>query len=142
MQFELNEKTFKINDIPTETQFHLLRKLAPVIEPLMKAAKKEGSDEMEIVSGLADIISEMEDSRADFCLYTLLDAISIKEDKGIAWSRIVAPCKTRLAYSNINVLEMMTLAYRSFIHNFKDCFQSLPSNLTGILQQTESKTTT
>lgn len=103
-----------------------------MLEPILESTKKENASEVDIITGFASVIASLSDDIADYCLYGLLDVVSIKESGGVAWSKICASNGKQLIYSNINILEMMQLAYKSFMHNFKDCFAFLTSDLAEI----------
>ena len=102
VEFELKGVSYRVDQLNARTQFHLTRKLAPVIPALIPlfAAAKNGGFEKAFADGdvaelskaaepLADALANMPDEHADYVLNVCMSAISRRLDQG-GWTRIWA----------------------------------------------------
>ena len=122
MEFELSGVTYKSDKINAVEQFHIARRLAPVLAELSK-------DKENTLNNLANAISKLSNEDADFVLFGLLKCISMKESNGLGWSKISNG--NMLMRDSITLPIMMQMAYKALMLNFGDFFSALPSKLPG-----------
>lgn len=132
MEFELEGHTYRANKIDARSQFHIVRRLAPVIGELVPALKG-GKGELDALPPLANAISKLSDADADYCLFGLLKALSRKQPQGTGWGPVTTG--EQLMYDDITMPQMLQLAWRAFSHNMSGFFAALPSDLQKAAQR-------
>lgn len=136
MEFELEGHTYRANKIDARSQFHIVRRLAPVIGELAPAMQK-GKGGLDALPPLANAIAKLSDNDADYCLFGLLKAISRKQPQGTGW----APVSTGelLMYDDITMPTMLQLAWKALSHNMQGFFAALPSDLKEAAQKASAQ---
>lgn len=130
MDVELNGVEYRLEKIDARRQFHVMRRLSPMLAELSEAVSGgKGSDE--ILSPLANALSKMTDADADYCLITLLTGARRKQ--GTTWSKVVVD--DQLMFADISMADMLQLAFKAFQLNFDSFFQSLPQISTVTTSQ-------
>lgn len=133
MEFELEGRTYRANKIDARSQFHIVRRLAPVlgeIAPAIQGGKKEGLDAL---PALASAIAKLSDADADYCIFGLLKAIVRKQDQGLGWTPVST--ENLLMYDDISMPIMLQLAFKAFSHNMSGFFAALPSDFKEVAQK-------
>ncbi len=128
-EFSVGNKSFKLRKVDAFKQFHIVRRLAPVLKDLIPIATKmkKGDDESESVKALAPIldgISKLSDKDADFVLINLLCAVEMKQESG-AWARVATP-ESGMMFDNLDLPLMLNIAGRAFMYNIEGFFSALP----------------
>jgi hypothetical protein len=136
MEFELDSHTYRANKIDARSQFHIVRRLAPVIGELIPALQggKGGTDAL---PPLANAIAKLSDADADYCLFGLLKAISRKQPQGTGWGPVTTG--EQLMYDDITMPQMLQLAWKAFAHNMSGFFAALPSDLQEVAQRAKGQ---
>ena len=127
---------FKIGKINAFKQFHIARRLAPILADMlpgmkkMQAIKDDNLTEDQRLDQIAEIagpimngLSKLSDSDADFVLMGLLAAAELKQPTG-NWARIVVD--GRLMFDNLDLPTMLQVAGRVFMENIAGFFGALP----------------
>lgn len=121
MEFELNGEEYKLSKIDTISQFHLVRKLAPIFGEL---AALNGEQKDDAIAKLTGAVAKLSNEDAEYCLYGLLKAVSKKQKSGMGYAAIVS--NNVLMYQDIDLQTMMQLAFKSLQHSLANFFQNAP----------------
>lgn len=136
--FELNGTRYKTNKISPMKQFHIVRRIGPILSDLMpamgdiaKSLKATGTQPEKIdfdqiakfVSPIMSGLSKLDDADSELVLYGLLSGVE-RNQMG-AWS-YVSDGKT-LMFQDLDLPAMLQLAGRSFMFNLSGFFSALPS---------------
>lgn len=138
MEFEIEGRTYRANKIDARSQFHIVRRLAPVlgeIAPAIQAGGKQGG--MEALPALTAAIAKLSDTDADYCIFGLLKAVSRKQDQGLGWGPVCA--ETSIMYDDITMPIMLQLAWKAFSFNMSGFFAALPSDLKEAAQKVSAQ---
>ncbi|MGA3827393.1 phage tail assembly chaperone [Pseudomonas chlororaphis] len=131
--FELGADTYRIGKLNAFQQFHLSRKVAPMIPTLIpvflklqasaKAAPAEGASNSalaplsgdlgalaEMLQPFADGIADMPDETAEFILSTCLGVVQRKQ--GAAWFPVWSSSQNTCMFDDLDLGVMMKLAVR------------------------------
>lgn len=143
MEFELSGNTYQINKLSAMEQFHVSRRIAPIIPTLIpifvKLAKGEGlSGDLAglgvALEAFADGISKMSDEQSEFVLSTCLSAV--RRQTGDSWSPVWNKQRNVCMFSDIDLSVMINLAIRvikdslqPFIRGLLTSQQSSPDSL-------------
>lgn len=135
--FEINGRKFKLNKIDAFKQFHIVRRMAPLLGdllPAMKDAKavSESASESEKLDQLAKIaapfmsgISKLTDQDADKVLYGLLSSVEIMQSAG-NWARVSTD--SMLMMQDLELPVLLQIAGRALMFNLSGFFAALPQN--------------
>jgi hypothetical protein len=136
MEFELEGQTYRVNKIDARSQFHIVRRLAPVIGELAPALQG-GKGGLDALPPLANAIAKLSDADADYCLFGLLKALSRKQPQGTGWGPVTTG--ELLMYDDITMPTMLQLAWRAMSHNMQGFFAALPSDLQEVAQRAKGQ---
>lgn len=145
--FEIGGRKFKCLKINAFKQFHVVRRIGPILGDLLPAMKKiagksksvKGLDE--VVSGLTEEqkleqlsefatpimngLSKLNDEDAEYVLFALLSGIEMQGPGG-AWLRVVQGEPPMLMVQDMELPVMMQLAGKAFGFNLASFFTVLP----------------
>lgn len=136
MEFETEGRTYRVNKIDARSQFHIVRRLAPVLGQVAPAVHG-GKGGMDALPALADAIAKLSDEDADYVLFGLLKVISRKQDQGLGWGPVATG--TMLMYEDITMPVMLKLAWQALSHNMSGFFAALPSDLKEAAQKASAQ---
>jgi hypothetical protein len=132
-ELTINGLDYKFDKIPALAQFHIVRRLAPIIGELLGAIDpkkfKEGSglDQSEMVKALVPIttaLAKLTDEDANYILFGLLKAVTRKQAGG-GWAKVVTG--EVLMFDDIDMKVMIQLAVKVFMVNLGGFINALPS---------------
>jgi hypothetical protein len=133
MEFEIKGQTYKATKMDARAQFHIVRRLAPVLGELAPAAASGKVQGLDALPPLANAIAKLTDADADYCLFGLLAVISRKQPQGMGWSPV---CTTNLMmYDDIDMVVMLQLAWKALEFNMSGFFAALPLDLKEATQK-------
>ena len=124
MEVEVDGHTYKIGTIDARSQFHIARRLAPIMGRIAPLANLGGEA---VLPALASAVGELSDDDADYVLFGALKHVSRKQEKGLGWGPVATG--NTLMYSDINMLTMLKLAWEALSFNMSGFFSALPSVL-------------
>jgi len=134
--FEVSGKKYSADKLDAMKQFHIVRKLGPIIAGLLPAgvAMKDMSAFLEketasVLPGIAEALARLKDEDADFILYGLLSVVKQEQPNGLGWAPVSSG--NQMMYQNISMPDMLKIAFQSGQHNFRDFFSALPQPSTG-----------
>ena len=135
--FKIGDRNFKVSKINAMKQYHIVRRIAPILSemiPAMKQIAKQnttGLSEDEKLEQAAQIampimngISKLSDKDSEFVLYSLLATVEMQQPEG-NWARIVNG--EILMFDNLELPVLLQAAGRSFMYNMTGFF--------GVLQR-------
>jgi hypothetical protein len=124
-EIELNGHKYRIGKLPAKAQFHIARRLLPLLSSLSDLT----GGEAKALEAIGRAIGALSDAEADYVLFGLLRAVSRRIEGG-GWSAVVAG-EASLAYDDINMMTMLKLAGEVFRENLGDFLGGLPPALAG-----------
>ena len=140
--FTFQGKNFKLNKIDAFKQFHIVRRIAPILSDLIpalgaaaKTMKTEGLSESEkfeefgkIATPIMSGLSKLSDDDSNKVLFGLLSAVEIQQDGG-NWAKVVSD--NQLMFSNLDLPCLLNAAGKSFMFNMTGFFNILPQASPG-----------
>ncbi len=133
-EFELNGNQYRVGHINALTQFHVARRLAVILSE-MAAAFQSGKNEDASLSAMANAISKLSDEDANYCLFSLLKAITRAQKNGMGWGPVCSA--NSLMYDDITMPVMLQLAWKSLQFNMSDFFLEMNLKLQGTQETTQ-----
>lgn len=136
--FTIGGRSFKLSKINAMKQFHVVRRIAPILGDMLPALKDVArvhknaenmsqDDQFEqmatIISPIMTGLARLSDADANFVLYSLLAAVEMKQDSG-NWAKISNG--DMLLFDNLDLPTMLQAAGRAFAFNMIGFFAVLP----------------
>lgn len=139
MDFSFGGRDFKVFKVDAMKQYHLVRRLGPILVgvlPAMKGglptteaavAKLSEDAKLDLMAKFATPIisglSSLSDIDAEFVLRGLLSAVEMKQPAG-NWARVAS--QEMIMMGDLELPVLMHLAGRAFMHNLSGFFSVLP----------------
>jgi hypothetical protein len=137
--FTINGMNFKLNKIDVFKQFHIARRLSPIMGEIMAIAPKvkslkEDMDEKEKFDAIAQLakpimdgFSKLSDADANLVLLGLCSAVEIQQTNN--WARISNG--EVLQFNMLELPVLLQVAARSFMYNVSGFFSIAPQTSHG-----------
>lgn len=129
MEFELGGQSYRADRIDAITQFHIVRRLAPIMGKVAPLIKSGDGDSMGVLEPLADAIRSLSDEDSNYVIFGLLKSVKKKDVNGFGWSPVSDG--SVLMDSYMSMPTMLQLAFHAFKANFSDFLAGLPSGLSS-----------
>lgn len=135
--FEIGGRKFKLCKIDAFKQFHIVRRIGPLLSDLLPAMKgmqnqkniedlPEG-DKLDLIAKFAGPImnglSKLPDADADLVLFGLLSAVEVQQAAG-NWAKVST--SSMLMIQDLELSVLLQLAGRAFMFNLAGFFGALP----------------
>lgn len=138
--FEIGGKQFKLGKIDAFKQFHIVRRVGPILSDLIPAMKDAGkfstpeavaqmtdADKADMFGRLAAPVmtglAKLSDADADIVLKGLLAAVEVKQSTG-NWARVAQGDMVMI--QDLELPVMLNIAGRAFMYNLSGFFAALP----------------
>ncbi len=139
-EFSFGGREFKLCKIDAFKQFHIVRRIGPILSdllPSLKDAKKLSSEkeieklsEDEKLDSIAKIagpimqgLSKLSDADSELVMFGLLSSVEVKQVTG-NWAKVASG--SMLMIQDLELPAMMQLAGRAFMYNLSGFFSELP----------------
>lgn len=132
IEFEINGLNYRAEKLDAFKQFHLSRKIAPVIPPLIPIFMKlsqEGSLSQDL-SAIADVLepfatalSEMNDQAAEYVIGTALSVV--KRQNGSLWTPVWNSSINACAFDDMDMGVMLKIVFKVVQDNLGPFIQGL-----------------
>ncbi len=132
MEFDLMGITYRCGKIDARKQFHIVRRLAPVLSELAPAVGKPSAG-ADVLTPLANALAKLSDADSDYVVFGLLDCVRRKQPDGLGWAQVNTGIT--LMFEDITLPVMLQLAAKAFMYNLSGFFAALPSDLQGAIQK-------
>lgn len=147
MQKTVNSIDYQFGKISALAQFHIVRRLAPMIGeiiPAVTAISKKGNldpkdlanseESLKLLEPVISSISKLSDSDANYVIFELLKPVSRKVTNAGGWAKVVNG--EHFMYDDIDMPTMLRLCGFSLMHNLGGFISALPAGLKeGALQE-------
>jgi hypothetical protein len=121
MEFDIAGNTYRAGKMDTFKQFHVSRRLAPVLGGLAAVAGGDVKDFTAFLQPIADAIARMSDADCDFILQSCLGVV--QRQQGNAWSPVFAGAGKALMFDDIDLGVMLQIAVQVIQDNLGGFFQ-------------------
>jgi hypothetical protein len=134
--FEFGGRKFKLNKIDAFKQFHIVRRIGPIISDLVGAvAGHKVKDfntltedaKLDMIAKIATPVmmglSKLSDTDADLVLLGLLQSVEIQSSSG-NWARVAN--NSMLMFQDLELPALLQIAGRAFMFNLSGFFAALP----------------
>ncbi len=145
-ELDLNGHRYSIGKLSAKQQFHVSRRIAPIVPTLIPvfvrlAAGVRGITEdpggmADVLQPLADGLAAMKDEDADYVLDTCMQAVQRKQEHG--WTAIWSASQRVPMFQDIDLSVMLPLAVRVIVASLGPFIQGLLTSQTGSPEATQA----
>lgn len=138
--FSYGGRNFKLNKIDAFKQFHIVRRIGPILSELLPSMKlatsvQNGKDidklsedeKLDLIASFATPVmmglSKLSDADADLVLYGLLQSVEVQQPSG-NWAKVAT--NSVLLMQDVELPSLLQIAGRSFMYNLSGFFAALP----------------
>lgn len=135
--FEIGTRKFKLCKIDAFKQFHIVRRIGPLLSDLLSASKDtqnlksdeslSESDKLDQMAKFAGPVmlglSKLSDTDADLVLFGLLSSVEMQQPTG-NWARVAS--NSMLMIQDLELPQLLQIAGRAFAFNLAGFFGGLP----------------
>jgi len=125
MEFEINGQQYRSGKLNARLQFHVARRLAPVLGGLAEASKNNDGDFAGFLQPIADAIAGMSDADCDYVLDACLGVV--QRQQGSSWVNIFVN-KAQM-FDDIDMGVMLQIASKVITENLGGFFQGSAASL-------------
>lgn len=133
--FEINGKKFRLSKINALDQFHVTRRLAPILGELLPVAhklQKSGlkdadslsDDQMQMFAPIMKGLAQLSDEDANRVLLGLCGAVEMWQNNFNTWAKIAVG--QNFMVQDLDLSTLMQVAGRAFMYNMSGFFASAP----------------
>lgn len=136
--FEIGNRVFRLSKIDTFKQFHIVRRLGPILgelipaaQKLIKATDKKDQTEQEKLEAIGHLItpimnglSKLSDADSDFVLIGLLSSVEVQQMPAKNWARIAI--NGNLMIEDLELPTMLQVAGKAIGYNLASFFAIAP----------------
>lgn len=122
METTIKGKTYRAGRMDARRQFHVVRRLAPLLSGLTDLAALK-SDPMAALGPLAETIATMKDEDADYVLDACLEVTERQQAAG-GWAKVMR--HGSLMFEDLDMADMLRLAGAALVENLGGFFDGLP----------------
>ncbi|WGS52672.1 hypothetical protein LFL96_31295 [Paraburkholderia sp. D15] len=121
---EINGTSYRIGRLDAKKQFHVARRLAPLLAGLGSALQEKTTALVDLVSPIAGALSTMSDVDTDYILDTCL--MVVQRQQGDGWQSVMVR-DGGLLFQDIDLPAMLRLAVAVIQQNLGSFFPDGPS---------------
>lgn len=126
MDFEINDLGYKSHKMNAMTQFHVSRRLAPLLSSITDLAKGGTHDAPMVFASLMGEISKLSDADCEYVLHACMAVTMRDQGGGRGFAPILASDGKTSMFPDIDMLAMLTIAAHVLQDNLAGFF---PSNV-------------
>jgi hypothetical protein len=126
---QVKDARYQIGRLSAMQQFHLARRLAPVLAAmgismaqLQRGGTADLSDFTEMLGPVADVLAKMSDEDANYIIYTALGVVT-REQGPDKWAQVCV--QSNMMFADIQMPEMLRLVVETLQVNLLDFLQGL-----------------
>ena len=135
--FTLNGMQFKLGKIDAFRQFHIVRRIGPLLAELVDSLRTIGKvdadkmseqEKLEHFSKLAAPVmqglAKLSDADADYVLLRLLSSVEVHQEKFNSWAKVATD--QAIAMQDLDLPILLQVAGRALMYNLSGFFALLP----------------
>jgi len=129
MEKEINGHAYRFGKIDALTQFHLVRRLAPVLASVGLSLGKlqQVANAADLLGPAFEVLAKMTDEESNYIIFACLRSVHRKDGQGAGagWVALVPTAQNVLAYQDIELPEMLQLTMWALRTNLEGFFKGL-----------------
>lgn len=127
-EFEIAGHTYRSGKMNARTQFHVLRRAAPIVGPIQSLASGAASSEAFAI--LANAIATLSDDASDYIIDHCIEVVERKQGE-TGWAKVKVPNGSKFMFDDIDMMSMLAIASHVMRDNYTALFQGGLASLSG-----------
>ncbi|HDR9029892.1 TPA: hypothetical protein QDB14_004114 [Burkholderia vietnamiensis] len=138
-EIEMSGERYQIGRLPAMQQFHVSRRIAPVLSPLIRAYLELSKSDVPLTKNLAliatsiepltEALSRLPDDDAEYVIGACLRIV--ERHQGAGWARVWSPTQNVCMFDDIDVGVMLELTVRVIMENLGPFIGGLLTSLAS-----------
>lgn len=129
-EFTISGNTYKAGKLDAFKQFHVARRIAPVLSGLGVFIEVAKVDPLAAVGPVAEAIGKMTDADSEYVIYTCLGVVQRKQPGvNLGWGPVTS--SGGMMYDDIDMAVMLQLVWHVLQVNLAGFLNALPDSLRG-----------
>lgn len=139
--FQIGARKFKLNKINTFEQFHIVRRLLPILGELLPVLgkvqklgkldpEKMSEEQLQMFVPVIGGLSKLSDEDANRVLLGLCSAVEMQQQPANNWARVAT--SAGLMFEDLELPVIMQIAGRAFAYNMSGFFALMPQVSAGV----------
>jgi hypothetical protein len=121
-EFEVAGKTFRTGTLTAKEQFHIGRRVMPLMNPILTSLKSGGAkDFTDIIAAVSDDLAKIPDDALDYVIDACLASVQIKQ--GDSWAKVMV--NGRLMFHDIDLSQMLQIMWAVLEETFRPFMKGL-----------------
>lgn len=117
-EFEVDGQVYRSKKMNARTQFHVMRRMAPILAPLQAVASGDMSGSL---VALAEAIGSLSDEASDYVLDRCLEVVERKQGEG-GWAKVKLDGGPAM-FADIDLMALLQIAANVLRDNYAALFQ-------------------
>ncbi len=128
MDFKVGEYNYRSGRLTAFQQFHVARKLGPILAKLGPSSGREGLSMIDLLEPAVDALAEMPEADCDYVLRRCLSVV--QRQVGTAWQSVWNDSAKRLMFEDIDLAAMIQISMQVLGDNLGNFISAPASNTT------------
>lgn len=129
-EFTVRGHTYKTRRLPAMEQFHVMRRLAPIINHLGDLSSLQSATGLDALGPVAQAIANLPDDHCNFIFATCLGACDRRQEGG-SWAPVWSKGAKGPMFEDVDLLAMLEITMRVIQEALGDFFPDLPLGSSG-----------
>jgi len=109
-EFTVGDHDYRASKMDALTQFHVLRRLSPVIGALKDLAGGDVAQKLDALGPIAEVVSRIPDDDVEYVLGHCLATVQRKKDGDTGWAPIWNAAAKRAMFEDIDMVAMLSIS--------------------------------
>ena len=134
-EVEIGDRTYLIEKLSAEDQFHVFRRVMPLIRPIIETLKGNGG-KLDILLAMSQDIASIPDEQLNYVIHKCLDHVAVNV-QGAASLRVRVHGK--MMFGDMDMGTMLQIMWAVIMENYRPFFQgnlASPSKSEAAAQET------
>jgi hypothetical protein len=125
--FTIGSRNYKVGKMDAMTQFHVVRRLAPILDSLRDVLSKADGFSIDALSPIADVIAKMSDADSEYIIGSCMAVTTREEAGGRGWANIWSLTAKRPMFDDIDMGTMLHVTFHVIMDSIAPFSSALPS---------------
>ncbi len=117
-EFEIKEQVYRSKKMAARTQFHVMRRMAPILAPLQAVATGDTNGSL---VALAEAIGSLSDEASDYVLDRCLEVVERKQGEA-GWAKVKLDGGPAM-FNDIDLMVLLQIAANVLRDNYAELFR-------------------
>lgn len=127
-EVQVGEHSYRVGKLNTLSQFHIVRRLAPIFAGLGESLKSMQDNPLQAIEPMTRAIAGLSDEDSNYVIFGCLKCVQRDAGQGRGWSAVTN--SNQLMFQDIELPQMMELIWKVLESNLAGFLASLPDPAT------------